>query len=134
MSIQKIQLTELPITDQFLRQKRLIQERGELALIEDGMTIQHLGYFSLLAGNGCRGGHYHKIKTEHFYVISGHILIDLVDVETNASEQIELKAGTKATIFPLLAHRFQAIQDAQVIEYYEGIFEATDDVSYNFDS
>lgn len=130
----KINIIKLPITDKFLRQKRLIQDRGELALIEDGMSIQHLGYFSLLAGKGYRGGHYHKIKTEHFYVISGHLLVELLDVETNESDQVELKAGTKASILPFLAHRFQAIHDSQVIEYYDGFFEAADDLPYNFDS
>ena len=130
---EKFQLTELPITEAFLRQKRLIQDRGELALIEDKMRIHHLGYFSLLAGKGYRGGHYHTIKTEHFYVISGHLMLDLVDVQSSAAEQITLSAGTKATIFPLLAHRFRALQDAQVIEYYDGVFETTDDVAYDFD-
>ena len=70
----KIQIHDLPVTDQFLRQKRLIQDRGELALIEDGKHFCHLGYFSLKAGPGLfRGGHYHARKTEYFYVIAGRL-------------------------------------------------------------
>jgi len=58
---QKIEIQELPITTEFLREKRLIQERGELALIEDGKIFRHLGYFSLKKGpKYFRGGHYHK--------------------------------------------------------------------------
>ena len=38
----KIQIDELPITESYLPQKRLIQPRGELALIEDGMRFKHL--------------------------------------------------------------------------------------------
>ncbi len=61
----KIEIEELPVTDRFLRRKRLIQDRGELALIEDGLTIRHLGFFSLEPGAGYfRGGHYHRKKTE----------------------------------------------------------------------
>ena len=124
----KIHITELPMTEQFLHQKRHIQERGELALIEDGTQFQHLGYFSLLADKGYRGGHYHRHKTEHFYVISGHLLIDLLDMDTGEQDQIELTAGMKAIIYPGLAHRFTAIEDAQVIEYYDGVYDAEDDV------
>jgi mannose-6-phosphate isomerase-like protein (cupin superfamily) len=73
---EKIHIEELPITDKFMRQKRLVQERGELALIEDGMSFQHLGYFSLKKGKGYyRGGHFHRHKVEHFYIISGRIRV-----------------------------------------------------------
>jgi hypothetical protein len=76
---EKIQIKELPITDEFVRRKRLIQDRGELALIEDGTPFQHLGYFSLKKAKGYyRGGHYHRKKVEHFYVISGRILVRFV--------------------------------------------------------
>jgi hypothetical protein len=46
----KIQIKELPITDEFIQQKRIIDERGELALIEDANPFHHLGYFSLKQG------------------------------------------------------------------------------------
>jgi hypothetical protein len=78
---EKIQIKTLPITEQFMRQKRLIQDRGELALIEDGTEFQHLGYFSLRKGKGYyRGGHYHRRKVEHFYMVSGRIRVQLVDL------------------------------------------------------
>ena len=85
----KIQIEELPITDKFLRQKRLIQDRGELALIEDGKLFQHLGYFSLKAGEGYyRGGHYHQKKVEHFYVVSGRIRVRFVDLESGERSEV----------------------------------------------
>lgn len=127
----KIQITELPITDEFRRQKRLIQDRGELALIEDGQQFQHLGCFSLLAGKGYRGGHYHNKKIEHFYILSGQLLVDLVDVETHEKDQVELHSGNKAIIYPGLAHRFHAIQDSQVIEYYNDVYNSYDDIIFD---
>jgi len=55
---QKINIDELPVTAQFLREKRLLEDRGELALIADGQPFKHLGYFSLNPGdNHFRGGH-----------------------------------------------------------------------------
>jgi dTDP-4-dehydrorhamnose 3,5-epimerase-like enzyme len=124
----KIQIEELPVTDQFMRQRRLIQERGELALIEDGRQFRHLGYFSLRKGDGLfRGGHYHVNKVEHFYVVSGRLRVRLVDLETGNKDEITVEEGQRVTIHPNCAHRFEAEQDAQVIEYFAGVYEPEDD-------
>ncbi len=121
----------LPVTDKFLREKRLLQQRGELALISDGQVIQHLSYFSLNPGKGfARGNHYHQKKTEHFYVISGTVSIDLVDIETHEKKRLEVHTGDRLTIFPLLAHRFIAGIFSQLIEYYKDPFDPEDDISF----
>lgn len=129
----KIKIEELPVTEGFLRQKRLIQNRGELALIEDGMTIRHLGYFSLKAGPGYfRGGHYHERKIERFYVISGRLMLSFVDLETRTRGEIQIGQGVRVIIRPNCAHIFSAIDDAQVIEYYESVYDPEDDLRYDF--
>jgi dTDP-4-dehydrorhamnose 3,5-epimerase-like enzyme len=128
----KIQIDELPITDRFLPQKRLIQPRGELALIEDGMRFRHLGYFSLKKGRGFyRGGHYHRKKVEHFYVISGRLLVQLVDLETQEKSEVKLEEGQRVTIYPNCAHRFMAKEAAQVIEYFDSLYDPEDDRPYD---
>ncbi len=124
----KISILSLPITDTFCQQRRLHQDRGELALIEDGRTFRHLGYFSLHPGSGFyRGGHYHLEKTENFYVIAGRLRISLVDLETGERSEVVLEAGQRATIEPRCAHRFRAEQEAHVIEYYDGVYDREDD-------
>ena len=128
----KIRIQELPITEEFMRQKRLIQDRGELALIEDGKTFQHLGYFSLKKGKGYyRGGHYHRNKVEHFYVVRGKIRVHLVDLDSKMKSTVILREGQLATIYPNCAHRFEAEEEAQVIEYYNSIYDPEDDVPYH---
>jgi dTDP-4-dehydrorhamnose 3,5-epimerase-like enzyme len=128
---EKIHIEELPITDKFMRQKRLVQERGELALIEDGMSFQHLGYFSLKKGKGYyRGGHFHRHKVEHFYIISGRIRVQFVDLDTGKRSEVILSEGQRATIYPNCAHRFEAEEEAQVIEYYDSIYDPEDDIPY----
>ncbi|MBN1105501.1 MAG: cupin domain-containing protein [Deltaproteobacteria bacterium] len=128
----KISVQELPVTEGFLRQKRLIQERGELALIEDGDSFRHLGYFSLKKGDGYyRGGHYHRNKVERFYIISGRLRVELVDLDTGRRWDAELHAGQRVSIHPRCAHRFAAEEDAQVIEYYDATYDADDDHPYN---
>jgi dTDP-4-dehydrorhamnose 3,5-epimerase-like enzyme len=125
---EKLEIERLPVTDSFIRRKRLIQERGELALIEDGRSFRHLGYFSIKKGAGLyRGGHYHLGKVEHFYIVSGRILVRMVDLETGAKSAVELEPGCVATLHPNCAHRFEALEDAQVIEYYDGLYDPQDD-------
>ena len=128
---QKIKIEDLPVTDKFLRQKRLIQDRGELALIEDGKAFQHLGYFSLKCGKGLyRGGHYHRKKVEHFYIISGRLVIHLVDLDSGAKSNVTLHEGQRVVIYTNCAHRFMAEKDAQVIEYFDCRYDPEDDVPY----
>jgi mannose-6-phosphate isomerase-like protein (cupin superfamily) len=129
----KYKLDTLPITKDFLKEKRLLEKRGELALISDGMTINHLGYFSLGKGNGYfRGRHYHKNKVEHFYIISGSLTVLLMDVDSKEKEEILITAGNRLTIFPFRAHVFYAREFSQAIEYYASPYDPTDDFSYDF--
>jgi len=128
----KIQIRTLPITEKFMGQKRLIQERGELALIEDGKSFQHLGYFSLKKGKGYyRGGHYHRNKVEHFYVVRGKIRVLLVDLDSKMKSIVTLQEGQLAIIYPNCAHRFEAEEEAQVIEYYDSLYDPEDDVPFD---
>jgi len=128
---EKVHIEELPITEKYMRQKRLIQDRGELALIEDGMEFQHLGYFSLKKGKGYyRGGHYHRRKVEHFYMVSGRIRVQLVDLDTGKKSEVVIREGQRVTIYPNCAHRFEAEEEAQVIEYYNSMYDPEDDVPY----
>ena len=128
---EKIEIKELPVTREFRRQRRLIEERGELALIEDGRSFRHLGYFSLLAGMSFyRGGHYHRRKVEHFYLIRGRITVRFVDLDTGARGTVELREGERVTIHPGCAHRFEAKEDAHVIEYYDSLYDLEDDIPF----
>ena len=48
----KVTIETLPVTRAFRRQKRLVQDRGELALIEDGLTIHTPGLLFAPSGKG----------------------------------------------------------------------------------
>ena len=128
---EKLIISRLPETEAFVPQKRLLQERGELALIEDGQRLDHLAYFSLLPGEGrFRGGHMHRVKTEHFYIIAGQGLLRTADPQSGETRETTLEPGMKVTVLPGLAHRFEALAPLQVIEYYAGVYDPADDVPY----
>ena len=102
-----------------------------VALIEDGQRLDHLAYFSLNPGEGrFRGGHFHRVKTEHFYIIAGQGLLRTADPQSGETRETDLEPGMKVTVLPGLAHRFEARTPLQVIEYYEGVYDPADDVAY----
>ena len=126
--ISKIRISILPVTEEPIPRRRLVQERGELALLEDGACFRHLGYWSLHPDTEFfRGGHYHQNKTEEFYLVAGRLRANVVDLDTSERAEFLLEAGQRMTIEPRCAHRFQAEQEAQVIEYYDGVYDREDD-------
>ena len=128
----KYKIEEIPVTKEFRREKRFIEERGELVLLSDGEEIRHITYFSLNPGIGFyRGGHYHKRKTEKFYVVSGQLLIHLKDIETLETKIIEVNPGQRVTIRPMCAHNFEAVSPSQVIEYYSTPYDSQDDIRFD---
>lgn len=127
----KYKIETLPVTNESRREKRLTQERGELVLLSDGEEIRHITFFTLLPGPGFfRGGHYHRKKTEKFYIVSGKVQLFLVDVETKESEVLELEAGRRVILQPMCAHKFAAISPVQVIEYYSTVFDVEDELQF----
>jgi dTDP-4-dehydrorhamnose 3,5-epimerase-like enzyme len=129
--IAKIKVVELPITDRRIPVRRIIQDKGELTFIEDGMTIRHLGYFSLKSGPGFyRGNHYHLWKVEHLYLISGALRISAADVETGERATLIVDSGCRVTLYPQCAHRYEAESDIQVIEYCDTVYDPRDDIPY----
>ena len=123
---------DAPETAERVPFRRIIQERGELALIEDGPAFNHLACFTLKPGAGFfRGGHVHRSKVEHFYVLSGRGVLKWADPVTGLKGAEELRAGHKVTILPGLAHRFEALEELAVVEYYQGLHDPADDTPYN---
>ena len=67
---------------------------------------------------------------EHFYLVRGKIRVHLVDLDSKMKSTVTLREGQLATIYPNCAHRFEAEEEAQVIEYYNSMYDPEDDVPY----
>ena len=128
----KILIEIIPVTDERIPVRRVIQPRGELAMIEDGRQFRHLTYFTLKKGGAFfRGGHYHLEKLEHFYLAEGRLRITFVDLDSGESSNLEVPTGARVTIEPRCAHRFDAIEEARVIEYFDSVHDPNDDHRYD---
>ena len=128
----KYKIEDIPVTNKFSREKRFIEDRGELVLLSDGEEIRHITYFSFNPDIGFyRGGHYNKRKTEKFYVVSGQLLIHLKGIETLEAQIIEVNTGQRVTIRHMCAHKFEAVSPSQVVEYYSTPYDSQDDIRFN---
>jgi len=125
----KIRVTPLPCCAQQKGPRRIIEQRGELAVLHPSGPVYNPAYFDVRPGEGnIRGQHYHKRKTETFYVISGHCRICYLDLETEETGSIEVRQGDMVTILPRCAHRIEALEFCRVIEF------STEDVGYSEDT
>ena len=68
--------------------------------------------------------HYHKLKTETFYVQQGRLHFELTDLESAEQappvirEVFELKAGDALLLKPGMVHRFRSLEgDAHIFEF-----------------
>lgn len=64
-----------------------------------------------------RGGHYHKICEESFYLIKGSVKVKLRKGEF-AEEEI-IKEGTFFTIKPYIVHSLEFIEDTIMVVIYD---------------
>jgi len=55
--------------------------------------------------------HYHKIKDETFFFLSGRVLLELGD------ERRIMRSGEVVVIEPGVKHRFTGLEDSQIIEF-----------------
>jgi mannose-6-phosphate isomerase-like protein (cupin superfamily) len=68
--------------------------------------------------------HYHKVKTESFYLESGRLLVRLMpSPESEAIEELEMTPGTCMDIPPGLVHQMEALEDAELFEFSTQHFE-----------
>jgi uncharacterized RmlC-like cupin family protein len=106
--------------------KRLLLPQGELAQFYDGDDgIRYIAQIELQAGS-VRGNHYHKVKQEWVYMMSGEVTLILEDLESKARETTLLTAGDLVFIQTGVAHALQVTKSGQAIEFSTSRFDPAD--------
>ena len=106
--------------------KRLMLPQGELAQFYDGEEgIRYIAQIELQAGS-VRGNHYHKLKQEWVYVMSGEVTLIAEDLETKRRESVQLKPGDLAFIQTEVVHVLQVTEAGQAIEFSTARFDPAD--------
>ena len=123
---ESLPVVSLPAPPDAPRLKRLPLSQGELAQFHDaGEGARYIAYIELRAG-ATRGNHYHKIKKEWTYVISGKLLLLLEDTMTHEKASVSMQAGDLAFIPPGVAHALRTLEPGGAVEFSQAQFNASD--------
>ena len=69
--------------------------------------------------------HYHKLKTESFYLRSGKLLVRVKESpESETIEEFELAAGECMDVPIGLVHQMEALEDAELFEFSTQHFDS----------
>ncbi len=129
----RIRIVPLPIGGADDAERRIFSPKGELAQIVNGTTaIRHLVYWDLdsTRSGQTRGSHYHQIKTEACYVLTGEVEVTVVDRETAEREVRTAGAGDRVTVEPGVAHSFRSKGYAQVLELLPDPYDPADTIPF----
>ena len=106
--------------------KRLMLPQGELAQIYDGEEgIRYIAQIELQA-DSVRGNHYHKVKQEWVYLMSGEVTLIVEDLGSKSRESVQLKAGDLAFIQTGVVHALRVTRSGQAIEFSTARFDPGD--------
>ena len=126
----KVRIEKIPYTREMRGAKRWEEERGEFVQISYREEIWHLALFEIRKGFS-RGSHYHEVKEEIFYVVSGKIRALFLDMDHLQQEEAILEKGDKIRIKPRCGHIFHGLEDTLVVEFSPQVYDVED--SYRID-
>jgi mannose-6-phosphate isomerase-like protein (cupin superfamily) len=131
---EKVVVEELPAEGNDSNERRIFSEKGELTQIlnRTDEVFKNLVYWELdsTRTNQERGHHYHKKKTERFYVLTGELELSVKDLEGSSSKKLIVRAGNRLSIGPRVAHVFRSLNYSQVLEYSPDPYDPTDTYPY----
>jgi mannose-6-phosphate isomerase-like protein (cupin superfamily) len=69
--------------------------------------------------------HYHKLKTESFYLHKGRLKIRVKEsVDSERLESFEISSGDCMDVAPGLVHQMEALEDSELFEFSTQHFES----------
>jgi dTDP-4-dehydrorhamnose 3,5-epimerase-like enzyme len=106
--------------------KRLCLPQGELAQFYNAeQGIRYIA-FAELRPDCLRGNHFHRVKEEFVYIISGQVSLVVEEIESKSRASGTLESGDLVFIPTLIAHVFRPIQAGQAIEFSTARFDPAD--------
>lgn len=108
------------------RLKRLRLPQGDLDHFYDGpQGIQYIAHIELTPGT-VRGNHFHKVREEFVYLVSGELVIRVQDTRSAERASFKLFTGDLMRISPLVAHAFETVVPGHGIEFAPCRFDPAD--------
>jgi hypothetical protein len=106
--------------------KRMLLSQGELAQFYDAEEgIRYIAYAELVVG-GVRGNHYHDVKEEFVYLVTGELLLVAQNIESGEHAEAKLQPGDLIFISTRVAHAFKTLKPGVAVEFSKVRFNAAD--------
>lgn len=100
-----------------------VDERGVFRGIINSGSWQEANFISTYKGE-IRGGHYHELTDELFYIVSGRISIQISDLKGENLQQFEVSEGDIFLIEPYEVHTFTCLEDSSWINFLSMKFDS----------
>lgn len=115
-------MREMSLFERMTPDFRFQDERGSLVqLVHEG--YEQINVLTTRAGV-VRGGHYHKISTEAFFVVSGKVTVDFKS--ESCSETETFGQGEFFQISPFVSHTMRFSEDTVLVAMYDRTVELED--------
>ena len=130
---ERVELVRLPLTDEYLTEKRAVSEIGSVHYIMDGQPLKRASVQEIKKGAGFRGQHIHRLKKEWIYLLRGRLEVQLVCCKTGERLTAVLEPGDRILMPPGIAHRVRALEDSEMVELCDQPFSPEDNRPYQFE-
>ncbi len=136
ITVRTLETHTLPLAEPLGAQGgRIMTPAGEIAQVVSGPEVRYVAYLEFrVPPPQARGNHYHRVKREHFYVLTGRLQAHFKDLASGETAALELAAGHLLSIQPGYAHAFLAHEYAQAIEFSPQPFDPADTYSYKLEA
>lgn len=123
--------------------KKIVDHRGwfvkTITGTEEGLpNFTGEVYMTMATPGQAKGGHYHNVANEWFYLITGSCKVELVDINTHEKMTIDMHENEPVTLFvPAgVAHNF--INDSNenfiLLAYTDRLFDVADTIAFTFET
>ena len=101
-------------------------DRGILKqLISSHNGFKQLNYATSKKGVS-RGGHWHEIATETFFLIRGRVKVDIKNMKTGHEQTEVFKTGDIFIVEPYEKHTVIALEDSEWMAFFDNIINNLD--------
>jgi hypothetical protein len=126
LNIRRLPLHYPPIAEHVVDLGRIMMPSGELAQIANDVPIRFIAYVEFAGLGIVRANHYHAVRVEWLYILSGRLVGRFFDLDTAESVDHDLEAGDLIMVKPRCAHGYRALEPTQTIEFADAPYDGGD--------
>lgn len=129
--VRRLPTYEIPLTQPITAGGRIITGAGEIAQILNATDIRFIAYVEFnYPSDVLRGNHYHNVREEYLYIITGGLHAVYEDSTTGEQVDLSLAAGDLVHVQPGSAHVYMPLEYSQSLEFSPNAYDPSDTQTY----